>query len=479
MRTSQISTAIASPKNNAWSKLEAFLEQRRRTDKPVCNLEVFERELHVMFAAAEAEAIGEELARFDLDAPEVLIDGVRHRRVLRCSQAYLTASGPVSIERSLYSTRADSERAVSPMETRAGVIEGYWTPLAAKQAVWAVTHLVPRESQEMFELLGGMKPSRSALDLLPKKLSEGWEVCRLTFEAELRAEERVPKEAVTVAVSLDGVMVPMRDGDRQAKRQRAVEAAKRLRGPAGYQEVGCATLSFYDRWGFRQRTIRMGQMPETKKQTLKAQLKAELSAILRARPDLKIVKIADGAIDNWTFLSCELPRGHEIVDFYHAAEHLHAALVAAYGEGSLKCEAQFEKLRHVLRHETRGSAKVIRALIHLRDTHPRSQKIRTVLGYFRHNRKRMKYGSWARRHLPIGSGVTEAACKTLVTERMKRSGMRWRHEGGQAILTFRGWAQSDRFERGWAILAQTYIQPAVLPNNVIPLPKRRIAGASV
>ena len=220
-------------------------------------------------------------------------------------------------------------------------------------------------------------------------------------------------------------------------------------------------------------------MPEKKKPTLKAMLKAELTAILCARPELKIVKIADGAIDNWTFLSAKLPRGYEIVDFFHAAEHLHAALVAAYGEGSRKCQVQFEKLRHVLRHETRGAAKVIRALIHRRETHPRSQKIGTELGYFRHNRKRMKYAACARRHLPIGSGVTEAACKTLVTQRMKRSGMRWRHDGGQAILTFRAWAQSDRFDRGWAILAETYIQPAVLPNKIIQLPKRRLTGASV
>ena len=240
MRISQMSTATTSRKTSAWSKLETFLEQRRRSHRTVADFEAFERELHAMFTAAEAEAVGEELERFDLDAPEVLIDGVRHRRVLRCPQTYLTASGRVVIERTLYSTRQDDERAVSPMETRAGVVEGYWTPLAAKQAVWAVTHLVPRESEEMFALLGGMQPSRSALDLLPKKLSERWEVCRPTFEEVLRAEERVPKEAVTVAVSLDGVMVPMRDGQRQAKRQRAAAAAKRLRGPAGYQEAGCA-----------------------------------------------------------------------------------------------------------------------------------------------------------------------------------------------------------------------------------------------
>jgi hypothetical protein len=476
---SPIPTATASAKNGAWERLEAFLEQRREAHRPVADLEAFERELHRLFTAAEAEVVGEELERFDLDAPEILIDGVRHRRVLRCPQTYLTASGPVSVERSLYSTRQDEERAACPLELRAGVVEGFWTPLAAKQAVWAVTHLVPREGEEMFELLGGMQPSRSALDELPKRLSERWEVCRPTFEELLRAEERVPRDATTVAVSLDGVMVPMRDGERQAKRQRAAAEEKHLRGPCGHQEVGCATLSFYNRYGMRLRTLRLGRMPEKKKQTLKAMLKAELTAILCERPDLRIVKVADGARDNWTFLSAELPRGHEIVDFFHAAEHLHAALAAAYGETSTKCQVQFAKLRHVLRHETRGATKVIRALIHLRDSHRRSQKIAAELGYFRHNRQRMRYAGWARRKLPIGSGVTEAACKTLVTQRMKRSGMRWRHDGGQAILTFRGWAQSERFDHGWAILAETYKQEVGVPSKVIPLPRFRTGGASI
>jgi len=479
MRMSQIPTAAASPNRSAWEKLETFLEKRREADRPVAELEVFERELHELFSAAEAEVMGEELARFDVDAPEILIDGIRHRRVLRCSQTYFAASGPVEVERSLYSTRQDDEHAACPMELRAGVVEGLWTPLAAKQAAWAVAHLVPRESAEMFELLGGMKPSRSALDELPKRLSERWEVCRPTFEKLLRAEEQVPKEAAIVAVSLDGVLVPMKDGKRGEKRQRAAAEEQHLRGPSGYQEVGCGTLTLYDQEGERLRTTRIARMPESKKTTLKDSLTEELAAVLRERPALKVVKIADGARDNWTFLSADLPPGYEIVDFYHAAEHLHNALGAAYGETSLKCQEQFVKLRHVLRHDPEGVAKVIRALAYLKSCHRRSKKITKELKYFRRNRQRMDYARMAERSLPIGSGVTEATCKTLVTQRMKRSGMRWRHEGGQAILTLRGWAQSGRFDHGWAILVETYKQEVGLPNKVTPLPKRHMARASV
>lgn len=306
---------------------------------------------------------------------------------------------------------------------------------------------------------------------MPKQLSEHWEARRPSFEAQLRAAERVPKEAVSVAISLDGVMLPMKDGERKQKRKLAAAEEKHLRGPCGHQEVGCGTLTFYDRLGVRLRTIRVARMPESKKVTLKSLLAAELSAVLCERPDLKLVKVADGARDNWTYLAEILPRGEEIVDFYHAAEHLHAAVAAAYGETTVKCQVQFDKLRHLLRHEPKGVDKVIRSLVYLRDCHPRSKRIKKELKYFRRNRRRMKYATMAQRHLPIGSGVTEAACKTLVTQRMKRSGMRWRHAGGQAILTLRGWTQSERFDRGWALLAEAYKKTVALPNKGrVPLP---------
>jgi hypothetical protein len=214
-------------------------------------------------------------------------------------------------------------------------------------------------------------------------------------------------------------------------------------------------------------------LPEPKKATLKQMLQQELSAVLQQRPDLQVVKVADGAKDNWRYFGSVVPQGIPVADFYHAAEHLHAALVAAYGEASTKGQTQFEKLRHLLRHDVDGVDKIIRALCHLRKQHSRSKKIATELRYFRQNRHRMRYATLAARNLPIGSGVVEAACKTLVTQRMKRSGMRWRHDGGQAILTFRALAQSDRFDLGWLLLAGTYRRAVCLPANVISLADRR------
>lgn len=467
--------ASTGKQTNALDELCAFMAERRGAKAAVSDFEAFEREARQRFAAAEAEFVAEELGRFDVDTSAVYIDGVRHRRVLRSSQTYMTAAGPVSVERTLYSTREEGERAVCPMELRAGVVEGYFTPMAAQNAAWAVAHLTPGESEALFARMGGMCPSKSSLDRFPKALGARWEDDRLDFEQRLRSDERVPAAAVTVAVSLDGVLVPMKDGRSQEKRAATRAKGILAKGPAGYNEASCGTLTFYDGAGEPLQTRRLARMPESGKTTLKASLTSELVHVLAQRPDLRVVTIADGANDNWAFL-CQLPEGragYQIVDFFHAAEHLAGAMVAAYGEGTVRFNREFEKYRHTLRHDTDGVDKVIRHLRYLAGKHPRSHALATALGYFRHRRHRMRYATFARQHLPIGSGIIEASCKTLVSQRLKRSGMRWRHEGGQAILTLRALEQSDRFDRAWRLLAATYVHDVRLPDNVVDLASRR------
>jgi hypothetical protein len=464
---------LLSSDTQAMDQLQDFLRQRRAVHEPVEDLDTFEQELHRLFVTAEREALGHELARFDLDVPALEVDGERYHRVLRCATTYTSAVGPVRVERSLYRQGHGDGRAVCPLDLRAGIIEGSWTPLAAKQATWVVAHLTPQEGEELLTLLGNMTPSKSTLDRLPKQLSIHWEAQRPHCEATLRQQEVIPDEAVTMAVSLDGVMAPMKDGQRQAKRLQARATGKSPSGPAGYQEVGCATVSYYDRHGERLCTRRMARMPETNKATLKSQLTAEVMGALIRRPDLRVVKVADGAPDNWSYLGETLPFGEEVLDFYHAAEHLGAALGAAYGEGTPTYHARVETLSTVLRDEPEGVDKVMGALCRLRMRYPRRQAIHKALAYFRDHRHRMRYAALRAQNLPIGSGVVEAACKTLVSQRLKRSGMRWRHTGGQAILTFRALCQSERFERAWPLLVRRYQRDVRLPHKVIAFHKLR------
>lgn len=459
----------SSNRRTALDEVLAFVMERRRQRETITDMEAFEKEVHELFAAAECEFLAEELEALDVDVPLVMIDGVPHARAIRSEQTYFAACGPVRVNRTLYRDGRDGGRCLCPVELRAGIVEGFWTPLAAKQATWVVANMTPAEGERLFDRLGGMNPSKSSLDRLPKHLSARWEQGREQFEEALREQEQVPAEAVSMAVSLDGVMAPMKDGERREKRALAAANGKLTKGPAGYREVGCGTISFHDADGNRLSTLRMARMPERKKATLKEMLMDEVISALAQRPDLKIVKLADGARDNWTFLAGELPPGPDLVDFFHVAEHLNAALGAAYGEGTTECRARFEKLRIILRDDGRGAEKVIRALVYLRDKHPRRKKLQQELAYFRNNRHRMHYAAARKAGLPIGSGVVEAACKTLVTERMKRSGMRWRHDGGQAVLTFRAAEQSGRFDRAWQLLAPTYKAEVTVPENVVPL----------
>jgi hypothetical protein len=432
----------------------------------------FEKGLHERVQAYERELLAEEMAAADLDAEAVEVDGIAYRRVIRCEETYMTAAGPVRVLRTLYKDRTDeAERAIVPMELRLGVVEGFWTPEAAKQAAWVVSQMTPKVGEELFERLGTMTPSKSSLDRLPKALSARWEDERLRFERTLREAEVVPAKAVSVAVSLDGVLVPMKDGGAVEKRQQTAEQGHLTRGPAGYREVGVGTLSFYDAEGEMLSAIRIGRMPEAKKLTLKRSLTAEVSAVLTQRPDLKLVKLADGANDNWTYLTKDLPEGTELVDFFHACEHLNTALAAAHGDGSVEARRRFSDLRFALKELPEGVENVIRSLDYLRKKHPDRPAILAALKFFRKRRHRMRYQQAKAQGLPIGSGIVEAACKTLAAQRLKLSGMQWGEEGGQAILTLRGWTQSgDRFDRAWALLAATYQAEVITMRNVVALP---------
>ena len=464
--------SFLSSDSTAMDELQTFLRRRRQSAGPADDCQQIEQELHRLFVLAEREALGQELARFDQDVPRIEINGERYNRVLRCETTYTSAAGPVRVERSLY-RHPSGGRTICPLELQAGIIEGSWTPLAAKQASWAVAHLTPQESEELFAMLGNMTPSKSTLDRLPKALHARGEAHRVALERTVRAAEAIPPEAVSLGVSLDGVMVPMKDGERQGKRQQAQAQGKAPSGPAGYQEVGCGTISYYDRAGERLVTRRMARMPEPNKATLKRQLSAEVMGALLQRPDLQVVKLADGTTDNWTYLSDTLPLGDECLDFYHASEYLSDALAAAYGEGTPRYRERFDTLREVLRDDPQGAEKVIHALCRLRTRYPRRQVLHKAVAYFREHRHRMPYARLRAQNLPIGSGIVEAACKTLASQRLKRSGMRWRQVGGQAILTLRALCQSDRFDRAWDLLATTYKRPVALPRKVIALSGHR------
>ena len=430
----------------------------------VPEFEQFEHELHAYIMAVEREYLGAELQRYDVAAPEVEVGGTLYREVLTSPETYLTAAGPVPVERHLYRPAGRSSKSVCPLELRVGIIAGSFTPRAARQAAFLMAHLTPGESETTLGELGGMQPSRSHLERLPKVLSPHWEAHRLEWEAAIRAQETVPTEAAVLALSVDGVMVPVKGGHNRAHR---ALPGKHASGPTGNREVGCGTVVLYDTDQVRLQTLRYGRMPESNKTSLQHQLQAETASILALRPALVRVRLADGAKDNWRLLA-DIERtlppapqpSPEIVDFYHACEHLKRGCDAAWGEGTADGKAQFVRLKTLLKEANDGAERVIRVLQyqHRCATGRKQQLVEIELTYFRNQKPRMHYADYLRRGLPIASGVMEAACKTLVTQRMKRSGMAWTMPGGQAILTLRSLIQSHRWSSAWLLLSADFRQ---------------------
>ena len=449
----------------SFAKLEALLAARSQEGAAEATLtfEAFEVELGRAMRSLENDLKAIDLARYDIDADAVIVGGQEWRKCLADQpKTYLSASGPVTVSRHLY-RRVGGGKSICPLELRSGIIAGLYTPVLARQVSYLMGHMTSQDTSRAFVELGISGPSSSSCDRLPKVLSPIWEANRASWEDALRQQEVVPAEASVVAVSLDGVMVPDKDSQREAKAKRESAktqgASKQLSGPAGYREVGCGTVTLYDEQANRLDTVRYGRAPEYKKKTLTAQLDAELASIVTVRPDLALVALADGAEENWRYFDRPAyANATRIVDHGHASQHLKAGLAAYYGDKSVEGRAAYERLRLILRDQFGGVRRVISELGGLvrkmggKRFQTRRQLLRAELNYFKNQRERMAYAAYQRRGLPIGSGVVEAACKTLATQRLKRSGMSWR-DGKQAILTIRSLQQSNRWTAAWGLIS--------------------------
>ncbi len=417
--------------------------------------EEMERRVQAKVNALGCEVLGSWIERLDDGAERVERAGQRRFRVAATPKTIMSALGPVTYRRARYRHGVGGPSFV-PVDESLGLVNDWLTRPAARLGLMMMGHGTAREAEEFFSEMGVMVPSASSLQRLARTMHERWEGLGPQALDSIRNTEDIPSEAVSASVSLDGVMVALRAGEDG-------------RDEACWREAACGTVSFHDGEGERLKTLYFARIPESDKPTLKAQLASEVAHIRQARPDIAIVAVADGAPDNWTFLESLSP---EAVDFWHACEHLRTASDHAVDP------RWFETCRHTLRHDPHGSAKVIRALRYLRDKAGSNRTARTAiereLAFFRKHRKRMRYRNLSDRGITIGSGVVEAANKTLVAQRMKRSGMRWRIAGAQAVLTVRALIKSGRFDRAWAGLMSDADTPAN-DNNCLGYAARRAA----
>jgi hypothetical protein len=178
-----------------------------------------------------------------------------------------------------------------------------------------------------------------------------------------------------------------------------------------------------------------------------------------------LVVLGDGADWIWhyarQFLRLRGLEVVEIVDIYHAWEHLWQVANAVFGAGSPAAAAWVEPLKWRL--EEAGAGPIIAALDALAagaTTEAAADEVRKARGYFAEHAARMDYPRFVARRLPIGSGIVESACKTLIQAREKQAGMRWGPTGAQAVATLRALHRSGRWDRFWQTRPQRRRPPA-------------------
>jgi hypothetical protein len=224
----------------------------------------------------------------------------------------------------------------------------------------------------------------------------------------------------------------------------------------GYREAMTGTISLYDRKGERQHTIYIGASPEYGKAAFYERMEREISHTKKLYADATYAGIADGARCNWDFL--EQHTTVQILDFYHAAEYITQASFAAFPRNEVEREQWVETHCHDFKHETKAAARLIKEMRKLRTNRMSksvSEDLEQAITYFENHKHQMDYVSYRAKGYPIGSGVTEAACKTLVKQRLCCSGMRWVERGARVILSLRALVLTDeRWQQFWSKVSQ-------------------------
>jgi hypothetical protein len=243
-----------------------------------------------------------------------------------------------------------------------------------------------------------------------------------------------------------------------------------IRNEKGYKEGAVATLSVSNRKGQRLGTVYQAQMPEPGQPTLSRELTNVIEQVIGQwdGPLPRLAYVTDaghhpreyytGTLNKMRHPRCPQQRLEWlwIVDFYHASEYVGKLAAALFGE-TREAHAWARKMCKWLKHKPNAVFRVL----HSAAKHKSEQSLTTkdvkayqsAYDYLKNHKAYMDYAEYRKRGLPIGSGVTEAGCKTVFTQRFKQSGMSWHVEDGQNILDLR----VIRLSKLWTEVHQSYL----------------------
>jgi hypothetical protein len=375
----------------------------------------FEETLQQQLNAAGVLATQEALQQFDTDGTPITVGSITLTSKGPIPKEYQTPYGAATVERHVYQS-SQGGATYCPLDRDARIIVSS-TPKFAKMASSKYAEFGSARVQNDLRDNHGRVVSRcliqdvaDAVAAVALAKEEDWSYHLPKLEA--------PPE--TVALSLDGTCALMCED--------------------GWREAMVGTISFYDREGERQHTIYLAATPEYGKATFLNRLEAEVDEVKRRYPGAHYVGIADGAKGNWEFL--ERHTEAQVVDFWHAAEYLGKAAAVIYRGQPATRESWLEASCHTLKHDAKGATTILKQLKSLSKVRPWAkdhEDVQRAITYFSNQSTagRMDYASRVERKEPIGSGVTEAACKVIIKQRLCCSGMKWKESGAAAVLSLR------------------------------------------
>lgn len=430
------------------------------------SFEIMTRALMEAARSAGQAGLEEYLKQNDTVRPTIVELAATYRYKGQSNNELLTLFGVVPIERAMYYNEAEGGQYLFPLDRALGLEKDDFATLETREMIlFASSSCVPQEVADLLEKSSLCRPSRTAIQNIINKDGAAMDALRNELASNVFKEHTVPPSTQALVVSLDGVNVLLREpGEKKGrKNKRANESASTTIAPTSYHNAMVGSASFYgvDKEDRPQRlsSIYTARMPQEKSVVFKDDFERMVSVVedkitAMGKPAPKIL-LTDGHLMIKGFaLESPVLQGYEkLLDFYHATEHLSKAAEAMYGEKTDMAKHWYNKWRAALKVDSNAPAAILRSMngFQLRNklSTKRAEELKTEITFFRKNKNLMKYQNFISRGLPIGSGPIEAAAKTIVKQRMCRSGMSWSRTKGQHVLTIRAFVQSGLWDNAW------------------------------
>lgn len=365
------------------------------------------------------------------------------------SKPVLSVLGPVSITRPYYLC-AHCHHGQFPADVELDVDGTEMSPGVRRMLAMVGSAAPFDHGRQQMEILAGLKVTAKAVErtaeAIGSDIAQG-EQRQIQRAVQLDLPIIMGKAVPILYVQMDGTGVPV------VKKETVGRKGKTDGQPAHTREVklGCVfTQTKWDKEGFAIRdpdsTTYTGAIENAQEFGKRLYVEAWQRGWSNAR---KKVVIGDGAEWIWNLAEQHFPGAVQIVDLYHARQHLWdlARRLYPHDERTRKAWVKIHQKRLL---DKGKIEKLIASLRSIASTNAEVlEKIRTEADYFERNSARMRYPKFRRQHLFVGSGVIEAGCKTVIAARLKQSGMFWTVRGANAIIALRCCHINNRFEDYW------------------------------